>query len=266
MMWRHPLRTGLVVIVTTAALAGCSGAQEVPEQEAPERQVMGPCQDVFGGQVCTWGTLTDGRATEFGATVAMATVENTPMEGEMVFPPVSEAIVPLPAEVAAATGFDHLGVNWELHGHPPALFMTPHFDFHFYTIGADRIDAIDCSDTRKPEALPAGYALPDIDIPGMGTLVGLCVPHMGMHGMPSAELDKVEPFDASMIVGYYGGELIFLEPMIARATLAGAQSFEMAMPPAPPNAAATLQWPVRFDASYDADARVYRLVFSLQNR
>lgn len=246
-------RAGLPVIAM-AALTACSAPQAV----------RGECRPVFGGDVCTWGTLASGTVFEFGATVAMATVENAPSEGPMVFPPVSEAIVPLPAEVARATGFSHLGVNWERHGHPPALFLTPHFDFHFYAIAPEQVQAIDCADTRKPSALPAAYALPDVAIPGMGTLVGLCVPRMGMHAMPSAELEKTDPFSATMIVGYYGGELAFLEPMIARATLEQSRTFELPVPPAPPGMKASIRWPVRFEAVYDSAARLYRLRFSMQ--
>ena len=60
--------------------------------------------------------------------------------------------------MARATGFDHLSVNWEAHGHPPALFLTPHFDFHFYTVAPDRVAAIDCADLRKPAQLPTQYS------------------------------------------------------------------------------------------------------------
>jgi hypothetical protein len=257
MAWHHGFRAGLSGI-TMMAFAACSVAP------APQ-DVRGECQQVFGGDVCTWGTLAGGMVTEFGATAAMTTVENAPMEGEMVFPPVPEAVIPLPVEIATATGFSHLAVNWETHGHPPAPFMTPHFDFHFYTIAPEQVQAIDCADTRKPAALPPGYALPDIEIPGMGTLIGLCVPGMGMHGMPSADIEAADPFGASMVVGYYGGELTFLEPMIARARLMESRTFEMTVPPAPPGTPAAVRWPSRFDAIYDADARVYRFVFSMQS-
>jgi hypothetical protein len=240
--------------------AACGGSTD---QTASGEVVSGECRQVFGGDVCTWGYTAGGTITEFGATVAMAAIENAPPEGEMVFPPLFEAVVPLPAEVAKATGFDHLGVNWERHGHPPALFLTPHFDFHFYPIAPAEVQAIDCTDTGKPAALPDGYTLPDIDIPGMGVLTGLCVPTMGMHAMQSAELTETEPFDASMIVGYYRGENIFLEPMISRAALARAQSFEMPVPSAPPGLKDAVRWPSAFRAVYDETQRTYRFVFSL---
>ena len=244
-----PFAGGIVVLALVAARGDGN------------RTISGSCAPMFGAQVCTWGTANGNQITGFGATVPLAAIEQAPMEGEMVFPPVPTAVIPLPKEVAQATGFDHLGVNWELHGHPPALFLTPHFDFHFYTIGSDAVDAIDCSDTSKPARLPTAYSLPDIDVPGMGTLVGLCVPHMGMHAMPTAELDDTVPFGASMLVGYYGKKVVFLEPMISRVKLEKAQTFPMAIPAL----SAThpgVRWPSRFEATYDAQARAYRLTFS----
>jgi hypothetical protein len=239
------------VLLAATLAAACSGP----------REVAGECREVFGGDVCTWGTLAGGEVSEFGVTFPMASVTGAPMGGEMTFPPVPDAVIPLPAAVAAATGFDHLGFNWEAHGHPPALFLTPHFDFHFYRLGADGVAGIDCSDLQKPAALPAGYSLPDIEIPGMGTLVGLCVPRMGMHAVPTAELAETAPFGASMLVGYYGRELIALEPMIAQATLAEGGSFTLDVPPLPA-AQSAVRWPTRFEAVFDAEARSYRLVFS----
>jgi hypothetical protein len=84
---------------------------------------------------------------------------------------------------------------------------------------------------------------------------------MGMHAMPSAELDDTVPFGASMLVGYYARHLVFLEPMISRAKLEQAETFPMAIP-ALPDAHPGMRWPSRFEAVYDAGARAYRLTFS----
>lgn len=252
MLLRRSLSFTPLSAMFLAVLAGCGG----------QHPVAGACQTVFGGEVCTWGTLAGDRVVAFGATVPMATIENAPPGGEMVFPPRSLASIPLPAEVARVTGYDHLGVNWEPHGHPPALFLTPHFDFHFYTVDPARVAAIDCADQSKPAATPAGYALPDLEIPGMGTLVGLCVPGMGMHSMPAAEVAATEPFAGSLLVGYYQGSLLFLEPMLSEARLRERRSFSIPMP-ALPAADGRVRWPARFEAVYDSTARAYRLTFTL---
>lgn len=239
------------VALLAVGLTGC----------AREDVVQGECRDVFGGDVCTWGTMVGDQVSAFGATVALASIENAPTDVEMVFPPPFVGVVPLPPDVAAATGFDHLGVNWEPHGHPPSLFLTPHFDFHFYTIDPDRVGSIACADLSKPAELPNGYTLPDMDIPGLGMLTGLCVPNMGMHAMVEDELDDTEPFDASMILGYYQTGLIVLEPMIAQATLLEAKSFAMDVP-AVSHPDAPAMWPTTIEASYDEASRTYRFIFA----
>lgn len=248
----YPIAIVVPTIGLAAALLAARGG---------ERNLTGACGTVFDAQVCTWGVVRDGKVAEFGATVPLAAIQNAPMEGEMVFPPRPAAVIPLPAEVVAATGFNHLGINWEMHGHPPALFLTPHFDFHFYTIDPTSVEAIDCTDSEKPTHIPASYSLPDLDIPGLGTLVGLCVPHMGMHGMPTDEVSETDPFGASMLIGYYGKDLVFLEPMISQAKLAEEHTFTMDVP-ALPSANAAVRWPAAFRAEYDTEKQTYRLVFS----
>jgi hypothetical protein len=242
-------RAAIVSLIAT--VSGCA--------EGP-RTVDGECKDMFGADVCTWGTVSGDEVVEFGATIPLAAIEGAPADAEMVFPPLLVAAVRLPAEVREATGFDHLGINWEAQGHPPALFMTPHFDFHFYTVSPAEIAAVDCSNLEKPASLPNGYALPDLDIPGLGTLVGICVPAMGMHSMPEAEVDDTDLFGASMLVGYYEQSLISVEPMISRAKLEEVQSFVMDVP-AVPNAGAVTSWPTGFEAVYDESAEAYRFVF-----
>jgi hypothetical protein len=198
----------------------------------------------------------------FGATVPYRVVSDAPADGEMIWPPPVAAIIPLPDEVRRATGFDNLQISWEHHGHPPGPYLTPHFDFHFYTVKADRVRAIDCSDPSKPASLPAGYALPDIAVPGLGELKGLCVPTMGMHGVPAAELAATKPFDHTMLVGYYGGAPIFLEPMVSRAALLERKSFGGIVPNV--TGADGVRFPTSFRAEYDPENQAYELVMSME--
>ena len=125
-------------------------------------------------------------------------------------------------------GVDHLAVFWEAHGHPPGPFLTPHFDFHFYVISDSATDAIDCSNTTKPQAIPASYTLPDVDIPKLGMLTGLCVPKMGMHALPEEFATGTTPFTGTMVFGYYAQRPIFYEPMLSRAMLQERRSIHLA--------------------------------------
>jgi hypothetical protein len=202
-----------------------------------------------------------GRVTELGATIPLSLIEAVPGEAEMVWPPQELASIALPAEAREALGIDHLGINWEANGHPPQTFLTQHFDFHFYNVTQAQVGVIDCANESKPAAAPAGYTLPDIDVPGMGTLVGLCVPVMGMHAMPAAEVHDTHAFEASMIVGYYGGEPIFFEPMVSRALLLRKADFTLPMPIVE-GLPRGVRYPSAFHADYDADAKAYRLTFT----
>lgn len=219
------------------------------------------CTSVLGAEVCTSLLLKDGQAVGLEATIPMALIDAVPADAPMVWPPAQLASIPLPAEAKAAFGIDHLAISWEAHGHPPALFMTPHFDFHFYTETPADVQAIDCSDQDKPGTLPTGYVLPDISVPQLGTLVGLCVPKMGMHAVTERETRQTDPFRASLLVGYYGGRPIFFEPMVSRAALLAKQDFALSVPEVA-HLPAGVRYPRSVRAVYDAAGRQYRLALT----
>ena len=219
------------------------------------------CVTVLDTDVCTWIVTDRGDALELGATIPYALIESVPTDVGMVWPPEPLANVQFPAEAQNLLGIAYLGLNWEAHGHPPATFLTQHFDFHFYNVTEQEIAEIDCADATKPAAIPRPYALPDIDVPGMGTLIGLCVPAMGMHAMPSDEVDDTEPFDATMLVGYYGAEPIFFEPMVSRALLLTKNDFTLDMPEVD-GLPRGVRYPRAFRAEFDEGAQAYRLIFT----
>ena len=232
-------------------LAACNRQQVVP----------GECGKVSGADVCTWGEMSGNTLVAFGATVPIASIGNAAADAPMVWPPVVATVIPLPDAVQSGTGFRVLRVYWEAHGHPPGPFLVPHFDFHFYVVPPADVVAIDCADSLKPSALAAGYGLPDVTIPQIGTLRGLCVPQMGMHSLPETELRATQPFQKTMVVGYYHGQNIFVEPMVTRAILLERRSFTLDVPVVPGQPANT-RYPTRFRADYDSTAQAYRFVFS----
>ena len=229
--------------------SGCSMGEQV---------VQGKCSPVNGADVCAWHTMSGDRVVAFGATIPVKTAENAPADAPMVWPPKADATIQFDSMVKAATGFDNITVFWEPHGHPPGPYLTPHFDVHFNTMDVSKID---CADSTKPAAAPAGYELPDVAIPQMGTLVGLCVPGMGMHALLSSELHSPNLFEKTMIVGYYHRLPIFVEPMITKATLMARKSFTMEIPPVA-GAPATSHYPTKFSAVYDSTAQAYKFTFS----
>ncbi|MFN2316253.1 MAG: hypothetical protein ABR551_00110 [Gemmatimonadales bacterium] len=255
---RVPTPHSSFAVLALAGLLTACGDSAPPEDVA----LAGECGDAFGGQICTWGTAdAAGTILAYGVTVPMTVIEGAPADHEMAFPPVANAIVRMPAEVTAATGVDHFTFFWEPHGHPPGAYLTPHFDFHFYGISGAAREAIDCADPMKPETLAAGYALPDLEIPELGTLVGMCVPAMGMHSAPGDQLASDVLFDGTMIIGYYQQRPIFFEPMIAQQYLLRRESFDLAMPSVP-GVPSGVRYPGQFRAEYDAASDSYRFTFT----
>jgi hypothetical protein len=247
---RHGVSRTPLAAFAAASLAGCAAG-------SPIVHVAGACADVHGGTVCTWANTQGANVIDIGATIPMASITGAPHDHEMTWPPLSSGVLELPAGTQERTGLSHLTVYWEPHGHPPGAYLTPHFDFHFYTIGnAERL-AIDCTSATKPAQLPEGYALPDFDFgPPIGMAVGICVPGMGMHALPESELESTDTFRGTMVVGYYHGETIFIEPMISRDMLLERKSFELPIP-AGSGVRAT-----HFRADYDAETDAYRFTFS----
>jgi len=250
----HPLVALAVVLCACAT------------KEVPIVEVKGECADVFQAQVCTWVRMRGTTVVEAGATVPLASIANAPKEEPMAWPPVAAARLSLPDTAVQQTGLTELTVYWEPMGHPPGPYLTPHFDFHFYTVPPEEQAAIDCADASKPAALPAGYALPDAALPppmvamtGVSTLIGLCVPHMGMHSLPAAEMESTTPFRGTMVIGYYHGALVFIEPMVTSSLLLEKKPFDLPIPGIPGMAGS---YPRTFHADYDPQQQVYHLVFT----
>ena len=207
------MRTLSSLAFAALTLAACSPKTQV---------VKGSCAKVNGADVCTWGEMRGSQVTAFGATVPMAAISGAPAEMKMVWPPVADASIAMPAEVAA----------------------------------------IGCADTVKPKTLPAGYALPDMDLgPPIGVLPGVCVPGMGMHALMASELSDTMPWTKSMVIGYDHQKPVFVEPMLANATMLAKKSFTLSVP-AIAGTAATSHYPTQFHADFDSTSQSYKFVFS----
>jgi len=247
------------LVVFAAALSAC--AKEVPIVE-----VSGECADVFQARLCTWARMKGDSVVDVGALVPIASIENAPKDAPMVWPPVAVATLKLPEAAQQQTGLTQLTMFWEATGHPPGPYLTPHFDFHFYTVPAEDRSAMDCADLSKPSVLPSGYSLPDVPLPppvakmfGVSTLIGLCVPQMGMHSLLTTELESTNLFRGTMVIGYYRGKPIFVEPMVTQSMLMEKTPFDLPIPSIPGMMG---NYPRAFRAEYDAQQGAYRFVLS----
>ncbi len=241
-------------------ISGCA------KKEVPIVEVQGDCGMAFTGQVCTWARMQGDRVVDAGAVVPLASIAGARADAHMPWPPVADAKLKLPAAVQAKIGLTQLSLYWEAMGHPPAPFMTPHFDFHFYVVPPGEELTYDCKDLTKPATLPTGYTLPDQLLPpdmakmiGVSTLIGICVPGMGMHSLPISEMERKDTFRGNMVIGYYGGKPIFIEPMLTQAMLMEKKSFDLPIPTIPGFSGV---YPRAFHAEFDEKTQSYRFIFS----
>jgi hypothetical protein len=254
-MSRIPARLAAILALGTA-LAACqatvqgaiqpgAGASASPGAAARE---IGDTKTVFGANVSTYA-VPEGTTgmSEVGFELPLALVEATPTGA---LPPTITALK-FPESVRRLTFIDHLNVDYNPAGHPPAgVYGVPHFDFHFYGIDEATQAAIDCKDVTMPatDRMPQGYAL----IPP-GAVE--CVPAMGMHApdLSSPELapSSPGPFTKTMILGFYAGKQNFIEPMVTREYLLTKQDFTLAVG-RPTELGRTTLYPSTFEAKFDA--------------
>ncbi len=256
-MHRYHLTNGVAVVATILSACG---------REVPIVELEGDCAEAYEAQVCTWARMQGTTVLAVGVTVPLASIENAPDDQHMVWPPAVTATLGMPESSQQQAGLTELTFFWEAHGHPPGPYLTPHFDFHFYTIPPAERAAIDCTDETKPSVLPVGYSLPDVTLPpplaemaGESILIGLCVQQMGMHSLLTSELESTDAFRGSMVIGYYHGTPIFIEPMVTRALLLEKRSFDLPIPRLPGMSGV---YPRTFQAEYDAQQQVYYFEFS----
>jgi len=130
--------------------------------------------------------------------------------------------LPFPAEVTARADipFDFAMVNWNAAGHPPEVWLLPHFDIHFYQIPKQTVDAIrvgpcgifiDCDDFQRAiKPVSAKYVHPEY------ASVDAAVGRMGNHLIDTMTPEfgtPPKPFTHTWIFGAYDGSVIFHEVM-----------------------------------------------------
>lgn len=142
---------------------------------------------------------------EIGISMSEESLTNLPDE-------MKEFTLPMPKDVEV-NPYKHITLDWNPHGHEPmGVYDKPHFDFHFYFISEEDRHAIRCMDEDTVPCMmapQADYLVSDYAPTPAG------VPMMGWHWV-----DLLSPefnggiFTRTMIYGYYGGNTIFIEPMV----------------------------------------------------
>ena len=176
----------------------------------------GPAVQMGDGHARSWANIShDDKMLAVGIEMTGGALEGLPGDPEDFA--ASTFVLPLHQKTKALTAFDHIVINWNVHGHEPDhVFDITHFDFHFYKISlADQlaIPPYEIAPAMFDADPPVAYMPPlYLHIPGG-------VPQMGAHW-----IDLLAPevnggvFTHTFIYGSYNGNITFLEPMATLAT------------------------------------------------
>ena len=188
----------------------------------------GPSRKMGKGEVRSFITVSEaGMPQELG--IEMTKDALTRLPGD---PDKGTFKLTLPAEAKKLTSFNHVVIEWNIHGHPPFFYQLPHFDFHFYTQPEKEVDRIPTY-AANPSGFnhnPAGGFLPPTYIAPPGGEEAAMGKHWVDATAPELPWNGGATFTKTFIYGSYDGKVNFLEPMITLAYLQNCVSSTTAFP------------------------------------
>jgi hypothetical protein len=256
--------------VTIAIVAGCSGAEPIAPNAL--RTAYGPAQSLGNGTARTYVTFNNaGRPRTMGVALTEGALTNLPQTPNHPSPSAAMLMLAPPSE-AAATGIDHVMLDWNPAGHEPEhVYTLPHFDFHFYTISTAEQMAIMPSNAQFEERasrLPAADFVPGGYISAHAAIgvspAAATIPAMGLHWIEGAAPElHGQTFTGTFLYGSYDGGFIFFEPMITKAYIESAKvapSYTLAAPvKLPAKYSRPGYHPTRYTIQWDPSAKEYRI-------
>ena len=192
----------------------------------------GPAVQVHGGKAWTWVQIkNNGNPEKLAITLTDAALTSVPVGGESQgheHGNDNNWTLKFHAK-AAVTPFNHVGMGWNPIGHEPfPIYGKPHFDFHFYMMTPEQVDAIPPYevDSAKFKNWPTAAYFPQAYFNAGGG-----VPKMGAHwvDLTSGEFNG-QPFTQTFIYGSYNGKVTFYEPMITLEFLKNNNNYQRAIP------------------------------------
>lgn len=212
------------LLLSSAALllASC----EKDKEDKKDGVFKGPEVTVHGGKAWTWIQLNQqGTPERVAIAIKESTFASLPIGNETGGGHSHENNFILKFHPKAdATPFEHVYLNWNPNGHPPAgVYNVPHFDLHYYTVSSEEREAM--VDPAKLDADPAPGYIPANHL-GVDP-----VPQMGKHfvDLTSPELSGA-PFTQTFIFGSHDTKVVFWEPMITLDFLKNTNSFVRDLP------------------------------------
>ena len=156
-------------------------------------------------------------------------------------------------QYANPAGVDHIEADWNPFGHEPrAVYGVPHFDFHFYYVTKEEQASV----VPGPDAVPvpAQFVPKDYFSP-----VPVAIPDMGVHWFDSTATEfHGKPFTATVIYGFYHGNMTFLEPMVSKAFLQTHPDFSASVKQ-PQAFQKNNYYPTNYQVKFDLTKHVYRV-------
>lgn len=228
-----------------------SAAAKAHRNEMRINTYYGPAQPFNGGVVRAMVSMNeDGEPTQVGVKISAKVLEEVEaLESEVLtlqFP-----------NKAAGLPFNHVDLNWNMHGHEPDfLYAVPHFDAHFYMVSEEYkmgiTDLEKAADYPDPQYVPEGYQPPPPFLPVQ------LVPQMGVHW---TKITEAPPFTHTFIFGSYDDEFIFYEPMFTVAYLRNGADGEL-FPIAEPDVYQHpgYYYPTNYSLDYDEVKKEYTII------
>jgi hypothetical protein len=192
----------------------------------------GPAVNIHAGKAWTWIQIDkNGNPEKLAVTLTDAVLNSVPVGGEGNGHGHGEETTWTLKfhQRATVTPFNHLNVGWNTNGHEPFQFYgKPHFDFHFYMMTPQQVDAIPPYevDSMKFKNWPASAYFPSTYFNAGGG-----VPKMGAHwvDLTSGEFNGHQ-FTQTFIYGSFDGKVTFYEPMITLDFLKNNSDFQRSIP------------------------------------
>jgi hypothetical protein len=165
-----------------------------------------------------------------------------------------EYALPMPKH-GPKTGYTHVVIDWNPHGHPPPhVYTVPHFDFHFYGISAAAVKKISFTGPKDPATTVSNAALIPADYK---VIPATAVNQMGVHAIDvTAPEFHGKPFTATFIYGYDKGQMTFVEPMVTLAYLNTKPDLTLPVK-TPAQYSRPGYYPTRYSVRYDKHSKGY---------
>ena len=234
----------LVLVIPFLIITAC----KKDNKNSQPTVIYGPVAPLSQGTMRSFVVMgTAGKPETIGVKFSASSLNSLPTDGtqEWEFP------LELPVE-AKITGFDHLAVDWNPHGHEPTpIYGLPHFDFHYYRVSKTELALVVPGPDMTP--VPVNYAPQDYK---SGVIA---VPNMGVHWVDTLAPEFTgKPFTNTFIYGFYHGQLTFMEPMVTLTTLQGQSDVKLNIKQ-PKDFQKSVYYPALTHISYDGTAKEYTM-------